>query len=221
MGIKVSAVIFATAAFVFLPVISLAAQMAPVAQGSTPANQNMVLTSVATVNILDLQIVKQSGNVLTLGFDVSNREGFQPSIVYAVELYQKDRDGKFVLSDEKVYESDIFGLGKNETVHKTVSFTASSYLKGPFTLQVEARNPEGLILSSVKAPSDVVFNGTGEYIRIDQPQCYLTIDGEKANTHYTLSQGVDVSSNEKLVAHCSLTNTSKNAMTVTPVFQAH
>src|SRR3989338_7530408 len=51
---------------------------------------------VATVNIYDAEIVSQQGNIFSLSFDLSNREGAQPAVRYAVQLI----DQKQVVADE-------------------------------------------------------------------------------------------------------------------------
>jgi len=190
------------------------------AQGVTTSPQSpQKAILVATVNVQDIKLLKQEGNVFTLSVNISNREGIQPSVLYAVDLFQKDSKGKMTLIDQKVYDNDILNLGTKDSVHKEISYTAPLYLKGTYTIMVEARNPDGLIFGRVQLREAVTLSGTNENIKIDQQSCYLTVDGEKGNKTYTLTQGVDISKEETLVAHCIITNTFKTAQTLTPIFQ--
>jgi hypothetical protein len=49
----------------------------------------------------------------------------------------------------------------------------------------------------------------------------LTIKGDDKDTHYTLLQGVDIAPTESLNAHCTVLNTTKTAVTLTPSFVTH
>ncbi len=178
--------------------------------------------TVATVNVQDVTLVKQEGNVFTLSFNIFNKEGIQPKIIYSVSLLK--REGKEFTPidqkiDQKIYDRDVLSLGANDSVHKVITYIAPAYLKGTYSIVVEARNPDALILGNVPLLDAVTLGGTNEYIYVDLPNCFLTVDGEVANTHYNLSQGVDISKEETLTAHCSLTNTFKTDQTVVPVFE--
>ena len=175
--------------------------------------------TVATVNVGDISLIKQNESDLTIGFSISNREGVQPSIIYAVNLLQKDASGKQIIIDQKVYTNDIVSLGANDSVKKEIVYTAPGYLKGSYTVEVEARNPDALILGMVQIPNAVTLDGTDQYISIDQSKCFLTVDKEEGNKKYTLAQGVDIAPTETLSAHCTVTNTFQTNKTVTPVFE--
>ncbi len=176
------------------------------------------LVTVATVNVQNLQILKQEKNVLNVFFSVSNREGVQPKIIYAIGLLEK-KDKVFFTVDKKVYDNDILNLGPNTNIEKMISYTAPAYLKGSYFLRVEARNPDGLILGIIQTPEAVTLDGTGEYIAVDQSSCFLTVDGEKGNKTYAIDAGVDIAKEEVLTAHCSVTNTFKTEQTVNPTFE--
>jgi len=215
MRIRTSIAALAVTILAFFPAGLLLAQTPP------PTGQKLSFTTVATVNIQDVQVAQKDPKSLTVGFKISNREGVQPAIVYAVELFQKDRSGNLVLADQKVYSNDVLSLGTNALVDKKITYDVPAFLKGPFVVQVEARSPDGLIFGQTQAMDEAVFGGTGEYIRTDPAQCFVTVEDDKANTHYTAIQGVDVSSGENLTVHCSLMNLSKTSQTITPVLETH
>ncbi len=174
--------------------------------------------TVATVNIQNIQFLKQEGNVFTFAFDISNREGIQPEVIYSVKLLKKESRG-FSLADQKVYGNDILRLGTNDSVHKVISYSVPSYLKGTYVIEVEAKNADGMPFGLVQLPGEIVLNGTGEYISVDSQHCYLTVPGEKGNKKYTLLQGVDIVKEESLTAHCPVTNAFTGDKTITPVFE--
>lgn len=179
------------------------------------------VVTVATVNVQDIQLLKQEGNVFTIAFNISNRKGVQPAVIYAVELLQKDSKGKISQVDQKIYDNDVLSLGAADSIHKEIVYAAPLYLKGSYILKVEARGPDGLMFGMVQARDAVTLNGTNEYIQINQSGCFLTIDGEKGSKHYTLSQGVDITQEETLTAHCPISNTLKTDQNVIPVFSTH
>lgn len=199
--------------------VASSASAAVVVDSPPPAPSSPKVTTVATVNVQDITLVKQEGNVLTLGFNISNREGVQPSVIYAVNLLQKDAKGNTTPIDQKIYDNDVLSLGVNSSIHKEITYTAPSYLKGSYTLGVEARNPDGLTFGMVQVRNAVILNGTNEYIQINQTSCFLTIDGEKGGKTYAANQGVDITKNETLTAHCTLINLFKKEQIVTPIFQ--
>ena len=144
-----------------------------------------------------------------------------PKIIYALELWQRDDQGRPVLVDQKVYDADVLSLGAKSSVHKNVTYTVPEYLRGSYVLRVEARNPDALVLGTVDLPAAVVLTGTDAYVKVDQSHCYLAIEGDPGNKTYLLTQGVDVAANETLQAHCSLTSTLAGSQSVVPVFRTY
>ncbi len=184
-----------------------------------PPPQEPQLTLVATVNVQDISLIKQEGNTFTIAFNISNREGAQPKVIYAVNLIQQDSKGNFNIVDQKIYDNDTLSLSANDSVHKEIIYTAPSYLNGSYTIDVMARNHDGLILGENGISTPITLNGTNEYINIDQSSCFLIVEGEKGNIRYTLDQGVDISKDETLIAQCSIKNTFKTVKTIVPVFE--
>ena len=150
---------------------------------------------VATVNIYNAKIVSQEGNEIKLSFDLSNREGVQPNVKYAVQLVKKEDS---LIADEKVYD-EIVNLGQNETIHKEITYSAPSYLNGDYNGWLTSKDNNALSLGMNMA-GEVNLSGSGEYIDIDSSQCNLIIDGDEKT--YVTNGGFDVSPEEKLSMKC-------------------
>src|SRR3989344_2739551 len=58
--------------------------------------------TIATVNIQNAKIISQEGNTLRISFDLTNREGIQAGVRYAVDLIATSTKGQF-LADEKIF----------------------------------------------------------------------------------------------------------------------
>ncbi|OGD67326.1 hypothetical protein A2442_00995 [Candidatus Campbellbacteria bacterium RIFOXYC2_FULL_35_25] len=181
-----------------------------------PDSQEFVV--VATVNIYSAQIVSQEGNSFKLSFDLSNRVNVQPDVAYAVQLI-KNVAGSQVIVDEKIYDESVT-LNENQTVHKEIDYNAPSYLSGEFEIWLVAKNKNGLMLALTN-PGKAILNGNNQYVEIDQNSCYLTVKGEAGYKKYTSSQGVDITSEETLIAICDATNHADNPITITPQFKTY
>jgi hypothetical protein len=173
---------------------------------------------VASVEVWNISVKDRKDNAFTLAFDVFNEEGVQPHVVYAVNLLRKNGEDSFVRVDQKVYDEDVLTLGPKERVHKEIAYAAPAYLGGTYTLEVEARNPDGLLLAKVAA-DEVTLAGNGEGVEVDPSTCFLTVDGEAGDKKYTLAYGVDVAQDETLVAHCAVKGRFQSARSVVPVFE--
>ncbi len=188
------------------------------AQTNGNASQPQRVT-VATVNAQDLVVSGQEQYSLQLEFNISNREGVQPSIIYAVNLYELG-DDKEVFStslnrvDQHVYGDDVVSLGEHDSLHKRITYDAPQYLSGDYALELEVRNPDGLILSIVRLRDAISLDGAKGDIHFDTNSCYLTVGDE--TTQYTPQQGVDVAVGEVLTAHCSVESSLAADSVVTP-----
>ena len=180
----------------FLGVSAVHAQTAP-SQTSQPV-------VVATVNIFNAKIVSQQRNVFTVSFDLSNREGAQPGVRYAVQMVGSD--GHTVV-DEKIYP-EVVNLDRHTDYLKKIDYTAPSYLAGKYRLMLVSRNENGLPLARAFA-GEVVLTGDNQYLEILAPTCFLQVAGEKSNAKYTLDQGVDIAPSETLNLTCAIENHSK------------
>jgi hypothetical protein len=186
------------------------------ASTSLPAPVNSI--TVATVNIYDAKMVSQEKNRLKISFDLSNRELVQPDVHYAVQLMKKDVNTLSVV-DEKIYPETI-NLGKNETLKKEIEYLAPQYLNGKFRLWLVAKNASGMNFSSANL-GEITLAGDNQYVGIDTATCYLKVVGESGDKKYNPRQGVDISSEEKLIATCDAMNYSDTSLTLTPQIKTY
>ncbi|MDP2631000.1 MAG: hypothetical protein Q8P56_06385, partial [Candidatus Uhrbacteria bacterium] len=175
--------------------------------------------TVATVNIYNAMMVSQKDNALNISFDIFNRIGIQPQVIYALTLLKKESSGQYSLADKIIYSDDILNLGAGQTIRKMLEYRAPSFLKGTYKIEVEARNPDGLPFSIVQINKEVILNGSGEYVRVDSNNCFLTIEGKPKDKKYTLTQVAVVAAEENLIVHCPISNNFKKTISVTPSFQ--
>jgi hypothetical protein len=188
-------------------------------ESDTPETENNQVQPilVATVNAQDLTLLEQDGHIVTLGFNISNREGVQPAVIYAVNLYEQSTDQVLNRIDQKVYTNDTLSLGENEKIHKEITYEAVSFLDGEYIIEIEVRNPDALKLSAVRLRESVTFVGQTQGITIDTASCHLTIGSDK--TTYERLQGVDVSRDEELIAHCAVVSDLSAEKIVKPVVE--
>ena len=85
-------------------------------------------------------------------------------------------------------------------------------------MRLVSKNTSGLALARASLGT-VTLSGTGSYVEILAPTCFLTVAGEAVDKTYTLEQGVDVASTEELNLTCTLKNHSQTAVTLTPSFE--
>jgi hypothetical protein len=188
------------------------------AQKSEQTQENQAVT-VATVNIYNAALVNQSENgELSIAFELNNREGIQSNIKYAVNLIQQTKD-KSILMDQQVYDEQVT-LGQGETKQKKIIYAPPYFLGGTYQLMIEARNTDGLTLGLADAGS-VLLSGNGQNVIIYQDSCYLTIEGDKENKHYTLSQGVNIKPEENISLNCEIENKVAGDIIVTPTFTTY
>lgn len=175
--------------------------------------------TVATVNVHDIKILVQQDNLFDISFGISNDEGVQSGIIYAIDLLKKDDNGNVSLVDQKIYSEDILTLGQGETTQKLVSYVAPRSLQGQYFIAVEARNSEGLMFGMPLAEEPIMLNGSGDRIAVEQSTCFLTVDGETEDKRYALEQKMDISSEQNLILHCSLANNFTTERIVTPTIE--
>lgn len=174
--------------------------------------------TIATVNIYEAKIISQDKNRVKIGFDLDNREGFQPGVKYSVELIKTEGEGDKetqIVIDEKVYDEKV-SLGENETVHREIEYVAPDYLSGDFTVYITCNSDKGMGLGIAMA-GKMNLNGNDQFIEIKNDTCYLTIKGENNDNtkKYFPDEGVDISKEEKLMVNCKIKNNfSSNVKTI-------
>jgi hypothetical protein len=180
-------------------------------------------TLVATVNIYEAQITSQNENKLEIRFDLSNREKNQPGVRYAVQLLKEEKVNEEqinqTLVDEKIYD-EVISLSENQTLVKSIEYIAPKYLKGDFKLWLIAKNENGMMLALAN-PGEITLNGDNQYIEIKSDSCYMRVEGESGDKKYNLTQGLDVTKDEKIIAVCDVLNHFNEEITFTPKIETH
>ena len=175
-------------------------------------------TVLATVSVQDAQIVKQEGNQFTIDFKLSNRVGIQPDVHYAVRLIKTSEDSQQLI-DSHVYPEALY-LGENSHINKTIVYQAPTYLSGSYELWLESKTGSGLPLGITRI-GDIELLGDQQAVQIVDTYCYLTVVGEANQSHYTLTQGVDILPTENLVLNCTAINQTNANLALTPQFTTH
>jgi hypothetical protein len=183
---------------------------------SKPAEkaESAVSTLVATVNIEDARIMSQDKNLFNIAFTLSNREGLQTGVKYGVQLVA---DGAKYISDEKVYDDSVT-LYENSNVKKEIVYEAPKTLSGNYTLYLVSNN-ESNFPFGVTVLGKAKLAATEKGVQILNDSCFLQVADEKAQTHYTISQNVDISATESLKLTCTAVNSTDKAVTLTPYFE--
>lgn len=203
MSLKISLVL--TAAF-FLGALPAYAQ-------TTAQTVPVSSETYATVNIQNATLTSQKGATFTIAFDLSNREGVQPGVRYGVSLVTINK-GAVSLFDERVYD-DTLTLGVNETVRKTVTYSAPENLSGTYSLLLSSKSSSGIPFGTAVV-STVTLQGRKDIVSIDPTSCFVTLSGDKAGTRYTLNQKASIDPSQTLFARCTVTNGTKGEVTLAP-----
>lgn len=183
---------------------------------STPAPQAAQIVS--TVNFMNPVVASQQGNVITIDFDITNREGVQPQIKYGVLLVRNTDQGK-TLIDEHVYD-EMISLAAQDQVHKTITYHASADRAGEYVLYLNSKTVNGLPLGMVSVGT-VELEKSADWISfIDPSMCFLTIQDEQGTPRYTSLQGVDITAEETLIAHC-VVSAGQASQTIKPKFTTY
>ncbi len=202
------------------------AQTSPIPAPIPPQLNSVISTSssevitVATVNIHNPKIVEQKGNIVTISFDISNRKGAQPQIKYSVQLIKNSDRGQ-VLMDEKVYDETI-SLSENDRTNKRIIYQVPANLKGEYTILISSKNTNGFPLAlALVGKVNLSIEGNIDYVEIIPETCFLKVEGEVNSPKYSPLQGVDVLSDENLVAVCVIKSNASSSVTLTPNYETY
>ena len=168
----------------------------------------------ADVNLSNASIVSNDGKVLVVGVDIENRSSStQPDIRYGIQLV-RPAEGKREIADSFIAQETVV-LSGNQSVHKEFSYSIPPSLSGDFGVWIIARTTGGLMLGLNDA-GKVTFSASGDRVTVVPGSCHLVVSGDEKT--YTLSQGVDVSTDETLSIVCSVKNESGTALSLIPYF---
>ncbi|MCC7436635.1 hypothetical protein IT402_02040 [Candidatus Nomurabacteria bacterium] len=170
---------------------------------------------VASVNIVDAQIVSQNGNNLNISFSLSNKEGVQSGLYYAVELVSS-QSGLEIVADQKIYEESI-NLAENSSIKKSLLYSAPSSLSGVYKVLLSARNSSGFPFGLYDL-GEISLAGSEESILIDNASCTTNIEQNK-KLYGLFSVPVSLNPGQSLVVSCDVTNKSNSEVSVSPKFE--
>lgn len=188
--------------------------------GNSQENQSSGIAQ-APIKVRKVEAIGTDKNKFSVEFDLENGASAQKGLKYSISLNEiLVSDGQEYTGNmayEKIYD-DLIDLAPNEKIHKKTEFEIPDYLGGRFQLWVEVRTEKALTLGMMVSTSKMEIEGTEKYI--DLKNCFLYIDGEQ-DKKYGLSQGVDISKNEKLYLSCEAENSFDEAVSVVPKIETY
>lgn len=178
-------------------------------------SKNQVLP-IANVNIRNAKILSQKDNTFEISFDLSNGTGLQAGVKYGVKLISKTKTGQ-VLSDEKVYD-ELLTLPENSNTSKEITYEAPSTLSGTYSILIFSSNSSGFPFGA-SFVKEVTLSDSAKGLEIVTNSCYLKVEEDKTNTHYALTQGVDIANTESLRITCNTINHTNETLSLTPSYE--
>lgn len=169
--------------------------------------ENMIL--LATTNITEAKITKQEDALLEVTYTVNNEQGVQTDVRSSLALANE----KNTIVEEQI-SRDVFSLGENEKKTRIISLEIPSFLKGEFTPVITLSTESGMVLSMYPMDKKIQVSGNVNDV-VYFEGCVLSVAGDDSKKFLAM-QGVDVASQEDLLAHCTAKNMSSNAITATP-----
>lgn len=173
----------------------------------------------ATVSIHSPALVLRDG-VLSVSFELSNREGAQSGIRYGIRLMKQGTGKDYFIVADSYFSGETISLSEYQSVNRTIQYTPRS-LDGSYTVFVEAATQNGLPLSRMPA-GEVTLQSTSPSVFVDPESCFVGISGE--DDQYMLSQGIDISSGEDLRVTCDVVAhlaAAGSSVTFIPQFETH
>lgn len=160
-------------------------------------------------------LVSQENNNFTIKLNFRDDEkGMQ----YSVSLFGANSDGEIIDRapiDVAYYEDRTEQVGEE----RKIAYIAPNYLTGKYVVVVDFYNSAGNSEEpAIVGSFDLKGSKSGDFLGIDSKTCFLSVEGESGDKKYTVMQGVDVKSEEKLIATCKVTNHFAREMTVMPKF---
>jgi hypothetical protein len=160
------------------------------------------------IDINRANIISQDGNAFKIKLDFKG-DGKTPRdiVKYYVSLYQSDNNGDDIgLSpiDIATYDDQVILAGKDMNEEREILYYAPGYLKGKYVINVDYVNEVGVVRESIKLGSVDLMGNNSNFLEIFPGTCKLSIAGEPSDKKYDIIQGVDVKSDEDLVATCTV-----------------
>jgi len=180
-----------------------------------------------SIDINNLKIISQRENNLEISFDIVNNMSLvQPDMQYRVGLISADHVFG-LLKDElgaKVYPEEIV-LAGNETISRTIKYTAPAYLSGEYVLWVKIQNAGGILMDMTQVETPVTLKGDNKFVEIKPASCRLLINKEDqtmSSVEYNAREGIIFNpQEEKLTGFCEVVNHFDQQLTLSPFFESY
>ncbi|MFZ1075264.1 MAG: hypothetical protein WAN50_02725 [Minisyncoccia bacterium] len=211
---KLFALCLCTVAFAVVPLLVFAQSGA-----ATPTSRMQVIGS---VGVFDASVTQNTGS-LEVKFTISNGQGSQGDIRYAVALYSLNASGQHAKVDEYV-APDAVSLSPGQSTQKTVTYQPSPSLLGTYQVWVEVQNSSGMPFSAVNAGTITLSaspSGQDNSVEFPPQACVLLVDSDPAKGTFSMEQGVDILPSESLEAECTLRTHYSASVDLTPSFTTY
>ncbi|KKP67385.1 MAG: hypothetical protein UR66_C0016G0023 [Candidatus Moranbacteria bacterium GW2011_GWE1_35_17] len=177
-----------------------------------------------TISESKATLISQENNVfkINLKFKKDDSVG-KYAMRYYIFLYKADDAGNdigFAPINKAIYDDKILFRNGDSGVEKNIIYTAPQYLQGKYNLIVNYTDEFGDFISSrnraMKLGTFDLNSASRDFVEIFPERCYLSVEGEATDKKYDIAQGVDIKSNEKLIANCSIRNNFNKDIRVIP-----
>ncbi len=193
--------------------LALGLAVTTVTFAQTPAAPQSAV-AIAQVNIGNAKIVEQSGNNFNISFVLSNGEGLQTNVKYAVRLLKKDGSTQKTI-DEKVYEESLT-LAENSQVSKSILYSAPETLSGAYSLVVVSFNNKGFPFGAASL-GEVTLASSKKGLEILSDSCSIT---SRANlTPQLISKHLEFFPRDAITLSCTVVNNTSANLSASAVFE--
>ncbi len=169
---------------------------------------------VAEVNINSAKVVNQVDNNFNISFNISNGQGIQSNVKYAVSLIKKEKGSQNTI-DQKVYD-EVLNLNENTSIEKNIIYTAPESLSGSFSLFLTSYNNKGLPLGFYSL-GEVKLTALKKGLEIVSNSCSVS------TATITIGQPItkinDLYTGETMKVSCTVSNQTNATVSILPVFE--
>ncbi|MFA5986908.1 MAG: hypothetical protein WC819_06200 [Parcubacteria group bacterium] len=167
-------------------------------------------------------LVSQMNNDFKIKLDFADKNGVSKSITrYYVSLYRANDVGEILPAspvDVATYDDEVVLRNGSNGEEREIFYSAPASLRGKYAIVVDYVNEVGVPANSLVVGNYELNGNYTDFLEIFPETCSFHIDGEPENKTYTIVQGVDVKTDENLVATCSVKSHFTKDVSVTPRF---
>lgn len=200
---------FAWGALFFLMPLAVSAQETP-----SPAPAMVI----ANINISEAKILSQTpdGILRVISTITNNGTETQSDIRLGLDIVKKTDAGQAIV--DSFVSDQALSLAPGESLQQEIRYPAQSFLSGEYEVWVIGKTTGGLMLGLSMA-GNLTFASTSASVEIVPESCVLQVAGDEKS--YSLSQGVDVTSEETLAFSCAVENHADTPREITPSFDTY